>query len=110
MWLAMAERRGSLRGSGKLIGDELKKSPEFVLYLISSISKKAKEHVLERDMEFIDNELLQKADFVNMLVDCAPRTICYIPNEFNKNPKFIASSISRPTYAILSEILTTQPS
>lgn len=97
MWLAMAERRGSLHGAGQLIGDELKKSPEFTLYLISSISKKAKENGLKRDIEFIDKDLLQKADFVNMLVDCAPRTINYIPDTFKKNPKFIAKHISNNT-------------
>lgn len=97
MWLTMAERRGSLRGAGQLIGDELKKSPEFTLYLISNISKKAKEPGLKRDMEFIDRELLQKADFINMLVDCAPRTINYIPDTFKKNPKFIAKHISNNT-------------
>ena len=97
MWLAMAERRGGLYGCGQLIGDELKKSPEFQLYLISNISKKAKENGLQEDMKIIDKELLQKADFVNMLVDCAPRTISYIPNEFKKNPKFIAKHISNNT-------------
>ena len=97
MWLAMAERRGGLYGCGQLIGDELKKSPEFQLYLISNISKTAKELGLEEDMKFIDKELLKKPDFVNMLVDCVPRTINYIPDTFKKNPKFIAKHISNNT-------------
>ena len=97
MWIAMAERRGGLYGCGQLIGEELKSSPEFTLYLISNISKKAKEHGLEKDIKLINPELLQKADFVNMLIDCAPRTINYIPDTFKKNPKFIAKHISNNT-------------